>query len=111
MLTSYSSFLKSMNAEYFAPRGLFAMVMNFRPDETSQVYPVDTSQWSACLPNIATQHRPVYKMQLTEVASLVEKPEAIPNYQRPGVMGRTDSFITDHEAQHQLHVLEASPYV
>ncbi|MCJ1403601.1 hypothetical protein MMC11_006824 [Xylographa trunciseda] len=40
------SFLDKANAQLFAPHGLFAMVMTFKPDDQSQVLSVDTSSTS-----------------------------------------------------------------
>lgn len=37
------SFLDKVNIDLFEPRGLFAMVMTFKPDQQSRVLPVDTS--------------------------------------------------------------------
>ena len=43
LLRRSSTFLDKMNAELFAPHGLFAMVMTFNPEQPSQIISVDTA--------------------------------------------------------------------
>ncbi|SRR6266511_5801328 len=51
------AFLDRANAELFEPRGLFATIMTFKPEQQSQIVPIDSSSLSAAIASGAQRFR------------------------------------------------------